>query len=234
MARRLNTLKGNISFFLLFLIVGVFSHINIVLTDTVELSLYPIPLMITVYLGYKLGRWTGLVAGISISSIATLFVLFKERMQIDWIELLFDGASLSSYGLEFFGSPIEFIILAGALGWLSGFLFDCLDNVLAKEGLCIDKLIPQRRRSILLQTLQCFNKRFAFLHSNKPQDKSENDQKSTRRRLRKMLIHPAAIVLAFLNISLYLTLSEHINITIWPEYLAADQRVPTSKSNIKG
>ena len=126
MARRLNTLKGNISFVLLFLIVGVLSHISLLLTDTVVLSLYPIPLMITVYLGYKLGRWTGLVAGISISSIATLFA--------NWIELLFDRLSLSSYGLEFFGSSIEYIILAGALGWLSGFLFDCLDKVLATHA----------------------------------------------------------------------------------------------------
>ena len=64
MERRPNTLKGNLGFLILFLLLGAVCSLRFDLTELIRMDLYPIPLMIVVYLGYKLGRKAGLIAGL--------------------------------------------------------------------------------------------------------------------------------------------------------------------------
>jgi hypothetical protein len=93
MERRPNTLKGNSGFLTLFLLLAVACSTRFALTDQIRMDLYPIPLMIVVYLGYKLGRKAGVIAGLICSWFWTIiFILYDSGFT--WSQILLNGVAL--------------------------------------------------------------------------------------------------------------------------------------------
>lgn len=221
MERRPNRLKGNIGLFILFLLIGVCCQTRFALTDTIRMNLYPIPLMIAIYLGYKLGRTAGLIAGLACSWFWTIvFVCSGNRFS--WAQLVFDGVALADEGLSVIGYSLQHGIIIGLLGWTSAYLFDRLDEALKKKSSSINALFPLQRCSFLVRIFKFFDRPYS---PGSVEAKSDHGETVFKREwLHKTAIVPTALILALLNVHLKVDFplrTDFVSIYILPLHISS-------------
>jgi hypothetical protein len=114
------------------------------------MNFYPIPLMVSLYAGYKLGRTAGFLAGVVISAFWTVAALV-DGAAVPAGRLLWGtvGTDFGFPGMKFFGLSLQGTLLAGLLGYAGGWLFDRLETLLERAGTSLDFLIPLKNRSLL-------------------------------------------------------------------------------------
>ena len=149
MQRRLNQLKGNLRLFIIFIWIGICCQLRCDITDTVQLDLSSITLMIVIYLGYKLGRTAGLVAGIIVSWFWILVFIFKG-LEFTYLDLVFSGVYQRFGAIQLLGFSLQHGLFILFLGWTAGYLWDEFDKILAKQGMNINSLLPMHSHSIMI------------------------------------------------------------------------------------
>lgn len=103
------------------------------LVDTVPVRIYPLPLILVGYVGYRMGRRAGLIAGL-LAPLPWLYAVARAEPGAGstllgrWVEL---GE------LRVVGVSAQYVVLEGAFGFLSGVLFDAADRVLRAGGASI-------------------------------------------------------------------------------------------------
>jgi hypothetical protein len=118
-------------------------------TESLSLSYRTIPIILSLYLGYKTGPVGGLVAGLMTSLPWTVAVALTNT-STSWFELCL-GSGLEARDLPVLGDvrltdvSLQAALLCGGLAWVAGTLLKRLDESLARNGLGIaDLAMPGR------------------------------------------------------------------------------------------
>ncbi len=141
--RRFAEFHNHLLFIGLFLLLGIACHTQGAFTffeffdyEPIPLRLYSVALMIAIYLGYKGGKWLGFWAGLISNIPATLSLVILGYTQNEPSEFY------SIYEWRWVGYGFRELIFISVLGFVSGYLFDKLDDILSKQGLSLDDLLP--------------------------------------------------------------------------------------------
>jgi len=153
MSRRLTQLQGSWTFIIGLITIAAACHSFVVLYDReVKVSLFPIAIIITIYLGYKAGRWIGLFAGF-VSGLPATLLAWNLKPVDHWMFYLhsrprevFDhdiGAILTAFSLES-------LLFTAVAGFLAGYLVDKFELFLKEHQLSLDYLFPVRDKKSIL------------------------------------------------------------------------------------
>ena len=154
MSRRWKGPRGDWSLFGLLLVVGVAGHLSWAMTPVLQVQLHPLPWIVAVYLGYKMGRLTGLVAGgLSVLPWTVVATLQGEGSgdRFSWRELVLGGGWLEPFPqapwLSVRTFSLQELVIAAFLGYAAGWAFDGLERRLGPgPGSTLDDLLPAGRR----------------------------------------------------------------------------------------
>jgi len=200
MQRRYSGLKGNIAYFLVFLVLAVICHFVPPEVHRLGLSLYPIPLIVVIYLGYKMGKWVGLAAGL-LAPLSWLAISANTGTPPD--VLIFGGQLELADGSigRIVGSSIQHILFGAAFGFASGALFDLLEKRLAEANLSLDELLPVRNRSVLMAIYQYLQRWFVLLSEGPLKGGEGSFTDVLLRQVGKLAIVFVIVILAVLNLN---------------------------------
>lgn len=113
----------------LFVIIVIFGAMGpYQITD--ELSLWPLHWLAAIYLGYRMGRWHGLAAGLLMTLPWWLANYVESFESLDEV-----GRLLS----------FQDLLISAALGWISGWIFDRLDQSLSSVGIDLSTYLTRPR-----------------------------------------------------------------------------------------
>lgn len=177
MPRRLKSKDGILAPFILWVILAACSHFaNHTLANiNIRLYLLPLGIMVPIYLGYKGGRWWGLAAGVLSTLPATLishFLISSNNSNISPIALLYETSQPSYYLLFIRGFTLQFMLLAAFVGYLSGWLFDRLDQFLNRHQTSLEELFPDCLKGLYLGKIYYFLSRWGTFGSAHPPDET--------------------------------------------------------------
>lgn len=157
MNRRIKSIKQDPLYFVLLVVLCIIFHFNLVVSDQLEISLYPLAFLGVAFIGYKYGKINAVIA---VLSSFLILLIIKYRYNELFIE---------SYGEEFsllFTDKIEFelIVMMGqsvwdyllmiAFGVLVTIVFDWLEKTLAQVNITLDELLPYQRYFYLAKIVQ--------------------------------------------------------------------------------
>lgn len=133
----------------LLVVIGVACHLNWAVTERIQVDLHPLPWMLAVYVGYKMGRWSGFAAG-GLSVLPwTVYAALTDR-RLSWRDLVLGGGQLEPFAEHRYLTVRMFSLqeaaVAGLLGFLGGWVFDLFERRLNAAGWALDDLLPQGRR----------------------------------------------------------------------------------------
>lgn len=153
MSRRLAHMRGNWTFVTSLVLISMFCHSTWPIYDRLTVSLFPISLIITIYLGYKAGPWVGLFSGFISGLPATIMAWNLDRVQT-W-QLYIHARTRSGLDGDIWeyldAFSLEALIIITAIGFLSGYLVEKFEAFLNKNDLSFDYLFPSSgRKSILV------------------------------------------------------------------------------------
>jgi hypothetical protein len=162
---------------LFFCLLATLCHCTLQVTERYAFRLTAVALMLSMYLGFKAGKWVGLAAGVLTTAPWMIGAGFALRERPDlWPQLL--GGS-PWYSLEFFralhieGISFQFLVQAAVLGSLGGWGFARIQRKLSDHLLVLSDLVPARVAKPLIQTLYRFVERFVRPKSQDPEPKRE-------------------------------------------------------------
>lgn len=132
MGRTLTPSERDWGLWLLLLVAAAACHLAWQLTDRVGFDLRPVAFLITLYAGYKFGRWPGAALGL-LSTLALLAWAFlgDEPPSVEQTLL----GPLDRYpgsGLALNAFSIQDALIAGAAGLLGGWIFDRAERFLER------------------------------------------------------------------------------------------------------
>lgn len=201
MQRRYSGLKGNIAYFLIFLVLAVVCHFVPPEVYRLRLSLYPIPLIIVIYLGYKMGKWVGLAAGL-LAPLPWLAISANTGAPPEVLifggQLEFDADGSSG---RIVGSSIQHILFGASFGFASGALFELLEKRLAEANLSLDELLPVRNRSVLMAIYQYLQRWFVLLSEGPLKEGEGSFTDVLLRQVGRLTIVFVVVILAVLNLN---------------------------------
>ncbi len=132
--------------FALLVLVGLAGHLSWAVTEWIQVDLHPLPWILAVYVGYKMGRWSGLAAGLVAVLPWTAFLLWTGAQSRS--EVLLGDASVRAFSdlpyLAVHGVSLQAAVVAAFLGWATGWAFDRLESTLGRRGFAFEDLVPVR------------------------------------------------------------------------------------------
>jgi hypothetical protein len=143
MARSLSHLKGQT--IALLLVIACACHFTLQVTEQYNVPLSGLSLILTVYLGYKGGRWLGFAAGVATTAPWTIRAIFVLRGADRWARLLWGDLRyplLPGVPLRVEGVSLQFLIQAALLGWFAGWGFNWMESKLSEHQLSLGYLFP--------------------------------------------------------------------------------------------
>lgn len=159
--------------------------------------------LLVIYLGYKFGRWLGLLGGI-ISSFSWFLYALISNYEVSYNTLFIKGAMSLNNDFILGSFSINHIVLYAFLGYLSGFLFDKLENFLDQRDLTLIELLPFSNNLFIdnVATWVSNLSKALYLSQLNPEDKKG----TILRRLRKLFV----IIITIPLIILFNILSQNI------------------------
>jgi hypothetical protein len=142
MSRRWRDGDRDWSLAVLLLLAGVAGHLSWALTEAIHVDLYPLPWIVAVWAGYKMGRWGGLLTG-ALSVLPWTLEAALQDNQLSWRELLLGGGWLEPFAearsIAVRGFSLQDAVIAGLLGYAAGWIFDRLERRLGSR---LEELVP--------------------------------------------------------------------------------------------
>ncbi len=151
--------------------VGMLSPFTWNLTDLFSPGFYPLYLILAIYLGYRMGRWYGALGGLAMVAPWVYWSPSEVIRVLNDADLLED--LLSAQDLSF-----QQMIIAGLLGWLSGFLSDVVEDLINRNShLYIAVYFPRRRGA----WVERGGKKLATLFQNWSKKEDANDSQDEKK-----------------------------------------------------
>ena len=97
--------------------------------------------LLIIYLGYKFGRWLGLIGAI-LSTVSWLVYVLLDNYETTTFELLVKGSLKIQDDVILTHISINHISLYALLGYFSGVLFDILEDFLNKKSSTLNEILP--------------------------------------------------------------------------------------------
>lgn len=177
MSRRYSKLSDHWLFLLLIIIISMLCHLEWWVTERLSFNFFPLAVLLIIYLGYKGGRWLGLVAGL-VSGVPVFLYSFIYGPYSFKHSLLW-SAKPFEFMEEFVlvtGFSLEAVLFSAFLGYLTGFFFDRLEAHLASSDTGLETFIPVAGFNSYVGRLGLFVERFWTGSRAKWQEDSKGEQ----------------------------------------------------------
>lgn len=193
----------------LLVLLGMLSPFGWRLTALITLDLFPIHLIVSIYLGYRFGRWYAAIGGLVMTAPWFIWDPMLVPQSLEDLDIL-DARTLITRQYSW-----QEVLVAGLLGWVIGYLADRIESFMVGSGLPIAPQVPRRRRS----WLERGGKRLTSFFQNwgrKPQrgesteerphtlDSLVTNLRSVGTRVNQLAIVPAVLIILNVSVAVHL------------------------------
>lgn len=143
MSRRYSKLSDHWLFLSLIIVISLLCHLEWRVVPRLSFNFFPLAVLLIIYLGYKGGRWLGLVAGL-VSGVPVFLYSFIYGPYSFKDSLLWSANPFEFMENYIFvtGFSLEAVLLTAFLGYLTGVFFDRLEAQLASRDAGLETFIP--------------------------------------------------------------------------------------------
>lgn len=161
MLRRYSKLSDHWLLISIIIVISILCHLDWRISSRLRFDFFPLAVLLIIYLGYKGGRWLGLVAGL-VSGVPVFLYSFiygpySFRNSLLWSAKPFEF--MENYILVT-GFSFEAVLFTALLGYLTGFFFDRLEAHLASHNTALESFIPVAAFNSYVGRLGLFMEKF--------------------------------------------------------------------------